>query len=68
MPVKVFEPRSSIQRIVDLWSGASLHLTRAALAKDPVERLKHVITYSVSSMYLCFNMAKPFNPLLGETH
>ena len=30
LPVRVFEPRSSIQRIVDMWSSAPIYLTRAA--------------------------------------
>jgi hypothetical protein len=30
--------------------------------------MKNVITFSMSSIYLCTSQSKPFNPLLGETH
>lgn len=53
LPVRIFEPRSSIQRIADLWSGAPLYLSKAASSTDPVERLMNVIAYSISSLNLC---------------
>ena len=68
MPVKCFEPRSSIQRIVDMWSGAPLYLTKAARTTDPVARMQHVITFSLCSVFMVVGQNKPFNPLLGETH
>ena len=69
LPIKIFEPRSSIQRIVDLWSGAPVYLKLAAAeTADPLERLKYVITFAISSYYMCTSQDKPFNPLLGETH
>jgi hypothetical protein len=67
LPIKIFEPRSSIQRICDLWSAHS-YLSAASKCTDPVERMKNVITFSMSSIYLCTSQSKPFNPLLGETH
>ena len=67
MPIKIFEPRSSIQRITDLWTGAPVYLTKAAQEKDHIERFKLVIAACFSGFYLCINQYKPFNPLLGET-
>ena len=68
LPIKIFEPRSSIQRIVDFWASAPLFLTAAAKAKDPIERLTYVIAFSLSNIYICTGQNKPFNPLLGETN
>ena len=53
LPIKIFEPRSSIQRIVDFWSSAPLYLTAAAKATDPVERMAKVIAFSLSNIYIC---------------
>jgi hypothetical protein len=53
LPIKIFEARSSIQRIVDFWASAPLYLTLAAKAKDPVERLTHVIAFSLSNIFIC---------------
>lgn len=34
LPIKIFEPRSSIQRIVDMWSFAPKYLNQAAKIDD----------------------------------
>jgi len=67
LPIKIFEPRSSIQRIVDIWSFAPKFLKQAAETTDHLERLKQVIAFSLSSLYICTSQYKPFNPILGET-
>lgn len=53
LPIKIFEPRSSIARILDFWSMGGEFLTKACQATDPIERLKWVITFGTSSCYLC---------------
>ncbi len=53
LPIKIFEPRSSIQRIVDIWSFAPVFLNKAAEITDHLERFKHVIAFSLSSLYIC---------------
>ena len=67
LPIKIFEPRSSIQRIVDIWSFAPKFLRAAAETTDQLERFKQVIAFSMSSLYICTAQYKPFNPILGET-
>lgn len=67
LPIKIFEPRSSIQRIVDIWSFAPKFLKAAAETTDQLERFKQVIAFSMSSLYICTAQYKPFNPILGET-
>lgn len=68
LPIKIFEPRSTIQRIVDLWTFAPIFLKKAAETDNHLERLKLTIAFTVSSIYMCVGQDKPFNPLLGETH
>ena len=67
LPIKIFEPRSSIQRICDLWTFAPKFLKQAAQTSDHLERLKLVIAFNISGLYLTTSNDKPFNPLLGET-
>mmetsp|Transcript_4225 Transcript_4225/g.15173 ORF Transcript_4225/g.15173 Transcript_4225/m.15173 type:complete len:438 (-) Transcript_4225:311-1624(-) len=68
MPVRIFEPRSFLEKILDTWYEAPVHLSNAADASDPVERMKHVLAWMISGFSRSFgNWQKPFNPLLGET-
>lgn len=72
LPVRIFEPRSTLERMVDWWCTLPLYLTNAARAvisrqTDPVERLKQVVTFAISGLYYGTRQLKPFNPILGET-
>ena len=67
LPIKIFEPRSSIQRIVDIWSFAPKYLKEASESYNHLERLKLVIAFALSGIYICSSQFKPFNPILGET-
>ena len=53
LPIKIFEARSSIQRVADLWSSAPKYLTMAAATNDPIERFKNVIAFGLTSIVLC---------------
>jgi len=68
LPVRIFEPRSTLERIVDWWSFAPIFLKEAAKESDPVARMKYVIAFAISGLYVSANQTKPFNPLLGETY
>jgi hypothetical protein len=68
LPVYLFEPRSFLERLADGFSFAPNFLNKAAACKDPVERLKYVITFSVAGIHLTATQKKPFNPILGETY
>jgi len=46
----------------------SPHLNAAAMAADPLERMKHVITASFAYIYPSHTWDKPLNPILGETY
>lgn len=53
LPIKIFEPRSSVQRICDLFSFAPKFLKEAGKTDDHLERLKLCVAFMVSSMYMC---------------
>ena len=53
MPIKIFEPRSSIQRICDMWTTAPTFLKKAAQTNDHLERLKLTVAFLMSSIYMC---------------
>jgi len=67
LPVRIFEPRSTLERIVDWWVFAPTFMTAAAKATDPIERMKNVVSFVISGLYYSASQLKPFNPLLGET-
>jgi len=67
LPVRLFEPRSYLERITDSWCLAPILLTRAAKEKDPLERLRLVIAFALGGLHNTCKQAKPFNPILGET-
>ena len=67
LPVKMFEPRSYMQKLADVWVYPEF-LSRAAATPDPVERLKLISVWFVAGLqYVYASWRKPFNPILGET-
>ena len=67
LPIRIFEPRSTCERLFDRFSFAPVYLKRAADSVDQMERFRLVLAFAVSSLYLGVKQEKPFNPLLGET-
>lgn len=68
LPVRIFEPRSSIERMADIWSFGPIFLNRASNTSDPIERMRNVISFGISGLYMLCKQMKPFNPILGETY
>eukprot|EP00830_Metopus_es_P012813 TRINITY_DN2959_c0_g1_i1.p1 TRINITY_DN2959_c0_g1~~TRINITY_DN2959_c0_g1_i1.p1 ORF type:complete len:626 (+),score=93.21 TRINITY_DN2959_c0_g1_i1:61-1938(+) len=68
LPVRVFEPRSMLERITDLWGTGQKYLTQAAHSAEPIERMKNIITFVISGLYTNAPQRKPFNPIIGETY
>ena len=52
LPVRIFEPRSTIERLCDRWSFAPVFLPMACDTDDPVERIKYVITFIIAGLYM----------------
>mmetsp|Transcript_13156 Transcript_13156/g.24632 ORF Transcript_13156/g.24632 Transcript_13156/m.24632 type:complete len:612 (-) Transcript_13156:2918-4753(-) len=67
LPIRIFEPRSTIERMFDKFSFAPVFIQRAAQTSDQFERFLNVIAFGVSGLYMATRQSKPFNPLLGET-
>jgi len=67
-PISCMSSESLLYMIATMSVHAPTYMTAAALATDPVERMKHVMTCSLSFLYTCHRFDKPLNPLLGETY
>lgn len=67
LPVRIFEPRSLLERICDWWTFIPEYVIPAAQLTDPVERMKRVVSTAIGGLYVSAKQLKPFNPLLGET-
>jgi len=67
-PIKCMSSRSILSAVAKLCLHAPTYLNAAALTSDPVERMKNVITFSISYCYSAHTFEKPLNPILGETY
>ena len=68
LPIRIFEPRSMIERYTDWFSFAPDLLEKAAKCEDNLETFKNVILFSLSALFRSTEQLKPLNPLLGETY
>jgi hypothetical protein len=67
--VKIFEPKTILERYTSIFSYANIFLLPACEPKlTPFERLKYVITFQFAGLYIASQQLKPFNPFLGETY
>ncbi|CEG39485.1 oxysterol binding family protein [Plasmopara halstedii] len=67
LPVRIFEPRTNLERVCDLMLYAPTFLNAAFTQDDALERFKYVITFAVAGLHHSIGQLKPFNPILGET-
>ena len=67
-PISCMSHISILYLIATMSIHTPIYLTRAALATDPVERMKFVLTTSLSFLQPCHVFDKPLNPILGETY
>lgn len=67
LPVRIFEKRSAIERILDIFSTGPIYLKKAAESQSQFDRMKYVIAFVVSGVHQTIDMRKPFNPIIGET-
>ena len=68
LPVDIFNTDSYIQRTCVGLGLAPTFLEKAAVTSDPVERFKYCLAFGYTFTVLCFDVEKPFNPILGETY
>ena len=64
LPIRIFEPRSMVERYSDWFSFAPDLLEKAAKCEDNLETFKYVIIFSLSALFRSTEQLKPFNPLL----
>lgn len=67
LPVEIFEPRSFLERLARSFGHAPVFLEKAGMTNNILEQMKYTIAFFLSSMVLCIQQEKPFNPILGET-
>lgn len=67
LPIKIFEPRSMLEKVACDFRFAPYYFAKALQVQDPVERMKIIATYYIASLQIEPQMKKPFNPILGET-
>lgn len=67
LPIRIFEPRSMLERYIDWWSFAPVLLKKAGSLTDKFEAFKYAICFTLSGLFSSSGQLKPFNPLLGET-
>ncbi|KAL3657352.1 hypothetical protein V7S43_017671 [Phytophthora oleae] len=69
LPIRIFEPRSLLERVANGWNYAPTVLKKAALSgSEPIERIKFVMAFVAGGLHFCVGQLKPFNPILGETY
>lgn len=68
LPINIFQPRSTIERLGDLFRLFPHYCDLAAESDDEIERIKLVTCAVVGSCQFQMNQWKPFNPILGETY
>jgi hypothetical protein len=66
-PIKCMQGNTALHNCMKSTCMSPLYITRAAFSTDPIERLKLVITSSLSSFVYTSTFLKPLNPVLGET-
>ena len=67
-PIKAMSPISILTVISTGAIHSPLYLTAAASNADPVERMKFIMTNSLSYVQPTHVFDKPLNPILGETY
>ena len=66
--VKLFEPKSILQTITDYWCYLPKFIPLANTTNiTPIERMKIIMAFGVSGLFLNAKQLKPFNPLITET-
>ena len=67
-PIKAMCPKTILYCVSLASMYSPVSLTAAALSDDPIERMKHVIVFSMNYIYKAHTFDKPLNPILGETY
>lgn len=66
-PVTIFRDESQLKSVARNYSYAPIFLENLT-TKSPIDKIKSIILFHISSTNLTISMNKPFNPILGETY
>ena len=67
-PIKCMQPTTILQAVASIAGIAPYLLTAAGLQKDPVEKMKLLMTFCIAHLNVVHSFEKPLNPILGETY
>ncbi len=67
-PIFCMSPESILYMVATMSIHSPLYMNAAALTNDPIQRMKLVMTASLSFLYATHRFDKPLNPVLGETY
>ena len=67
LPVRIFEPKSTLHRICDYFVFFPTILREAASQTNPWERMKLTMVFLCAGLHISVKQLKPFNCILGET-
>ena len=67
LPIKIFQPKSQIERLANIFSIFWLLKTSNEKEDDKLDLMKHLVALVSGLFYYAMDLQKPFNPFLGET-
>ena len=67
-PISCMSSRSILSAVSKVSLHAPTYMNAAALTSDPIQRMKYLVTFSISFCYSAHTFEKPLNPILGETY
>lgn len=67
-PIKVMLPKTLLQTLAMSIFQMPIYLNLAGEQNNLIERMKFIITSTISCFHNSFGFLKPLNPILGETY
>lgn len=68
LPIKVMDHKTILNTVCSVGTVTSHYFRLAAQTKDPVERMKFVVTGAIAYHEVTHHWNKPLNPIIGETY
>jgi len=68
LPINIMEPKSMLQRLADVYNYLPVFAKKIFDEKDPIEKIKWYLAYSIAALYMNLAQVKPLNPIWGETY
>lgn len=68
LPINIMEPKTMLQRLAEIYSYLPCYAEKIYKEKDPIDRMKWYLAYSIAALYGNLEQKKPLNPVWGETY